>query len=180
MSLSRYLAPAVLAASLGLAAIAAPAPAQAQSSDLIRVLVNVADVVMRGNTPYYRNSDYGNEDRLIAQRDQYGRVVYYRSMPRDQYYGGNQSNGSDRYYGNDQSYRTGQPPYGNAYGYYRNAPVTGNRAVKCNKKGKCKTEYYDPRYDRDGRYGYSNARNDRHRDRDEHDRHDRDEHNDDD
>ena len=43
MSLTtRFLAPAVLAASLGAAAIAAPAPAQAQSDDLIRVLVDVA------------------------------------------------------------------------------------------------------------------------------------------
>ena len=181
MSLSRYFAPAVLAASLGFAAVAAPAPAQAQSGDLIRVLVNVADVVMRGGTPYSRNSGYGNEDRLIAQRDQYGRVVYYRNVPRDQYYGNNQSYGSDRYYGNDRPYSNTQPPYGNAYGYHRNAlsaRVTGNQSVKCNKKGKCKTQYYDPRYDRDGGYGYSNVRNDR--DRNEHDRHDRYEHNDDD
>ncbi len=149
MSLSRYFAPAILAASLGLAAVAAPAPAQAQSSDLVRVLVSVADVVMRGNTPYYRNGDYGYNDRLVAQRDQYGRIVYYRNVPRDQHYGNNQ------YYGNSQ------PPYGNAYGYYRNAPVTGNRAVKCNKHGKCKAQYYDPRYDRDGRYGNNNARYDR-------------------
>lgn len=133
MSLSRYLAPAVLAASLGLAAIAAPAPAQAQSSnDLIRVLVNVADVVMQGNQPYYRYGDYGYNDRLIAQRDRYGRVVYYRNVPRAQYRNG--------------------PPYGNAYGYYRNRPTAGNRSVKCNKHGKCKTTYYDPRYDRDNRY----------------------------
>ncbi len=186
MSLSRYFAPAVLAASLGFAAVAAPAPAQAQSSELMRVLVNVADVVLRGNTPYYRNSDYGQEDRLIAQRDQYGRVVYYRNVPRDQYYGSNQAYGSNRYYGNDQSYgnaqshHNGQPPYGNAYGYHRNAPVTGGQGVKCNKKGKCKAQYYDPRYDRDGMYGYSNVRNDRDRDRYEHDRHDRYEHNDDD
>lgn len=155
MSLSRYFAPAVLAASLGLAAVAAPA--QAQSSDLVRVLVNVADVVMRGNTPYYRNGDYGYDDRLIAQRDQYGRVVYYRNVPSQQYYGNTQP------YGSNQPYRSNQPPYGNAYGYYRNAPVTGTRAVKCNKHGKCKskTEYYDPRYDRDGRYGNTNARYDR-------------------
>lgn len=149
MSLSRYFTPAVLAASLGLAAVAAPAPALAQSSDLVRVLVDVADVVMRGNTPYYRNGDYGYDDRLIAQRDQYGRVVYYRNVPRSQHYGNNP------YYGNRQ------PPYGNAYGYYRNAPVTGTRAVKCNKHGKCKVEYYDPRYDRDGRYGSNNARYER-------------------
>jgi len=162
MSLSRYFAPAVLAASLGVAAIAAPAPAQAQSNDLLRVLVSVADVVMRGNTPYYRNSDYGQEDRLIAQRDQYGRTVYYRTVPRDQYYGDN------------QRYRSGQPPYGNAYGYHRNAPVTGSREVKCNKKGKCKATYYDPRYDRAGRGDhdddrYDDRRYDRRYDRDDHD-----------
>ncbi len=145
MSLSRYFAPTVLAASLGMATLAAPVSAQAQSNDLIRVLVNVADVVMRGNTPYYRNGDYSHDDRLIAQRDQYGRVVYYRTVPRE------------------DAYRNGQPPYGNAYGYHRNraAPVTGQRSVKCNKKGKCKAEYYDPRYDRDGRYGYNTDRYDR-------------------
>ena len=144
MSLSRYFAPAVLAASLGLAAVVAPAPAQAQSDDLVRVLVNVADVVMRGDTPYYRNGNYGYNDRLIAQRDRYGRVVYYRNVPNTQYRNG--------------------PPYGNAYGYYRNGPGASNRNVKCNKHGKCKTTYYDPRHDRDGRYGY-NARMDRHDDR---------------
>ncbi len=152
MSLSRYLAPAVLAASLGLAAMAASAPAQAQSSDdLVRVLVNVADVAMRGNTPYYRYGDYGYNDRLITQRDRYGRVVYYRNVPRIQYRDG--------------------PPYGNAYGYNQSRPVTGNRNVKCNKHGKCKTTYYDPRQDRDGRYGYGNRdRDDRY---DRYDRYDR-------
>ena len=44
------------------------------------------------------------------------------------------------------NYRNG-PPYGNAYGYYRNAT---SRDVKCNKHGKCKVSYYDPRYDRSG------------------------------
>ena len=135
MSLSRYLAPAVLAASLGVAAIAAPAPAQAQSDDLVRVLVNVADVVLRGNQPYYRHGDYGYDDRLVMQRDRYGRTVYYRYIPRD-------------------AYNRGGPPYGNAYGYNRNRgyPVTGQRSMKCNKHGKCKAEYYDARYDRDGRH----------------------------
>ena len=135
MSLTRYLAPAVMAASLGVAAIAAPAPAQAQSDDLVRVLVNVADVVIRGNTPYYRYGDYSYDDRLIMQRDRYGRPVYYRSVPR----GYNASRNA--------------PPYGNAYGYNRNRgyPVTGQRNLQCNKHGKCKAEYYDSRYDRDGR-----------------------------
>ena len=131
MSLTKLLAPSVLAASLGLAAVAAPAPAQAQSDDLVRVLVNVADVVLRGNTPYYRHGDYGYDDRLSMQRDRYGNPVYYRYVPR-------------------QEYRQG-PPYGNAYGYYRNGPGS-NGHTKCNKNGKCKTTYYDPRYDRDDRY----------------------------
>lgn len=137
MSLTRYLAPAVLAASLGMAAIAAPAPARAQSDDLVRVLVSVADVVMRGNQPYYRYGDYGYDDRLVTQHDRYGRPVYYRYVPR-------------------QAYRNG-PPYGDAYGYNRNRgyPASSQR-MKCNKNGKCKVEYYDPRYDRDARYGYGN------------------------
>ena len=131
MSLTKLLAPTMLAAGIGLAAIAAPAPAQAQSDDLVRVLVNVADVVLRGNTPYYRHGDYGYDDRLSMQRDRYGNPVYYRYVPR-------------------QEYRQG-PPYGNAYGYYRNGPGS-NGQTKCNKNGKCKTTYYDPRYDRDDRY----------------------------
>ena len=147
MSLSRYLAPAALAASLGLAALAAPAPAQAQSSDdLIRVLVNVADVAMRGNTPYYRYGNYGYNDRLIAQRDRYGNVVYYRQVPRANY---------------RTQYRPGAQ-YGNAYGNYRDQRVGVTQQVKCNKQGKCTTTYYDPRYDRNGRIGYGgNGRYDR-------------------
>jgi len=137
MILSRYLAPAVLATSLGLAAVAAPAPAQAQSDDLVRVLVNVADVVMRGNQPYYRYGDYGYDDRLTMQRDAYGRPVYYRYVDRDVY-------GRDGY---NSGYRQG-PPYGNAYGYYRNNPVTGMQRTKCKKNGKCTVTYYDPRADR--------------------------------
>ena len=122
--LSRWLAPTALAAALGVGAMA-PAPVQAQDN-LTRVLVDIADVVLRGGVPYYRYGDYGRDDRLIATRDRYGRVVYYRTAPRD--------------------HRSG-PPYGKAHGYYRNGP--GSRNVKCNKKGKCKATYYDARYDRD-------------------------------
>ena len=125
--LTRWLAPAALAVGLGFGAMT-PAPAQAQDT-LTRVLVDIADVVLRGGQPYYRYGNYGYDDRLIAQRDRYGRVVYYRMVPR---YGDN--------------YRSG-PPYGNAYGYYGKA---GNQKVKCNKHGKCKASYYDPRYDRSG------------------------------
>ena len=144
MALSRWLAPAVLAAAFGAASFA-PAPAHAQSSyDLTRAIVDIADVVFRGNQPYYRYGNYGADDRLVVSRDAYGRPVYYR-LVRD-----------NRYNGYNNGYRTGYvrgaPPYGRAYGYHRQAPGK----VKCNKHGKCKTEYYDPRYDRDGRYGYDN------------------------
>ncbi|MEO6365266.1 MAG: hypothetical protein ABIO38_04350 [Luteimonas sp.] len=135
-TLSRWLAPAALAMGLGFGALV-PAQAQAQD-DLVRVLVDVADVVFRGSTPYYRQGDYGNDDRLVVQRDRYGRPVYYRSVPRGQYYG---SSVHDNGYYND-----------NNNGYNNNrAHSDGNRSVKCNKHGKCKVKYYDPRQDHDGR-----------------------------
>ena len=140
--LSRWFAPAVLAAGLGFGAMAVPAPAQAQD-DLVRVLVDVADVVLRGGQPYYRHGNYGYDDRLIATRDRYGRLVYYRMAPR---------------------YVRSGPPYGNAYGYQRN----GSQKVKCNKHGKCKVTYYDARYDRRDRYDdrYYRSRYDRYDRRD--------------
>ena len=125
--LSRWLAPAALAAGLGFGAMT-PAPVQAQDT-LTRVLVDVADVVLRGGVPYYRQGDYGYDDRLITQRDPYGRVVYYRTVPR-----------YDVAYNN--GYRS--DPYG-----YRSELA---RKAKCNKHGKCKVTYYDPSRDRSGRY----------------------------
>lgn len=148
-TLTRWMAPAVLAAGVGFGAMAAPQQAQAQDT-LTRVLVDVADVMMRSGQPYYRHGNYGPNDRLIVQRDRYGRPIYYRNV-----------------------YRS-SPPYGNAYGYYRNGGH--NRDVKCNKHGKCKATYYDPRQDRrgyndyyrrDDRYGY--YRDDRRRGRDRYD-----------
>ena len=152
--LSRWLAPAVLAAGLGFGAMT-PAPVQAQDA-LSRVLVDIADVVINNGTPYYRYGNYGADDRLVVARDQYGRPVYYRQVP----YGYNDGRpGYDRYgrriydqygrridYSNRHSGDRAGPPYGNAYGYYRNG--AGSRDVKCNKHGKCKSRYYDPRYDR--------------------------------
>lgn len=135
-TLTRWMAPAVLASGFGMGAMAVPQQAQAQ--DLSRVLVDVADVILRGGQPYYRHGSYSQNDRLSVQRDRYGRPIYYRTVDRS------------------------GPPYGNAYGYYRNGPGSRNN-VKCNKKGKCKATYYDPRHDRDGyndryrrddRYGY--------------------------
>jgi len=121
VAVSRLFAPAVLAAGLGMVAFS-PAAVQAQSAgnDLIRVLVDVADVVFRSGTPYYRQGDYGRDDRLIVGRDQYGRSQYYRQMPR-QY--------------NDDYLRDG-------------GRFARNQDVKCNKHGKCKVKYYDPRNDR--------------------------------
>ncbi|HVR81566.1 MAG TPA: hypothetical protein VHF02_05745 [Luteimonas sp.] len=163
--MTRWLAPAVLAAGLGFGAMT-PAPVQAQDS-LTRVLVNIADVVFNNGAPYYRG-DAGYNDRLIVSNDRYGRPVYYRQVPYgyntnnydprnysqrvvydqygrriyDQY--GRRIDYASRYYGN--GYSSGAP-YGHAYGYYRNGP--GSRQVKCNKHGKCKGEHYDGRHDRD-------------------------------
>lgn len=117
--LSRLLAPAVFAAGLGLAALS-PMPAHAQGGDdLVRVLVDVADVMFRSGTPYYRHGNYHRDDRLIVVRDRYGRPVYYRQVRR--------GHDNDRYDRNRHAYQ----------------------GVKCNKHGKCQAKYYDPRYDRD-------------------------------
>jgi hypothetical protein len=126
--LSRWLAPAVLATGLGVAGFA-PTAAHAQSGDeLVRVIVDVADVIMRGGQPYYRNGHHGYDDRLVVVRDRYGRPVYYRQVPRGGYY--------------DDRARYDAPRY-------------GSHRTRCNKHGKCKVEYYDPRYDRRNDYGYS-------------------------
>lgn len=138
-TVSRWLAPAVVAAGLGMAALS-PVPVYAQSGDdLVRVLVDVADVVLRGGVPYYRYGDYGYDDRLVVGRDRYGRPVYYRQVPR----------------GFNHDYR---------YGYGRD--MSRDRRVHCNSHGKCTITYYDPRYDRryhryDNRYYYGYDRRDR-------------------
>jgi hypothetical protein len=108
-SLTRIFAPAVLAMGLGLAAFA-PAPARA-SDDLVRVLVDVADVVYHSGQPYYRHGrGYGYNDRVIIVHDRYRRPTYYRYAPRVVHYA--------------------PPPYGRAHGYYRNAPRYDNRYVR--------------------------------------------------
>jgi len=125
ITLPRWLASAVLAAGVGVAGFT-PVPAQAQGDDLVRVIVDIADVVLRGGQPYYRYGDYGYDDRLVVSRDRYGRPIYYRTVPR-------------------------------TYAYDR----PDVRRTKCNKHGKCKVEYYDPRYDRrhdDRYYGYDDRR----------------------
>lgn len=126
--LSRWLAPIALAASFGVLGLT-PAPAHAQNGDdLVRVIVDVADVIFRSGQPYYRNGNYGHNDRLIVVRDNRGHARYYRNMPRNY---------------RVNAYRPAPPPahHGNWRG--------NNHNVKCNKHGKCQARYYDPRYDRD-------------------------------
>lgn len=125
--LSRWLAPAVMAVGLGFAAMV-PAPARAQDDTLTRVLVDVADVVLRGGQPYYRYGTYRDADRLVVARDRYGRPVYYRVVRNDRYYP------NDRYYVRN--------PYDTRY--------NTARSVKCKKNGDCTVKYYDPSYDRRG------------------------------
>lgn len=147
-ALARWLAPAALAAALATGA-ALPAPAHA-AGPLVRVIVDLGDVVFRNGQPYYRYGHYGYDDRLIVERDYRGRPVYYRHVPRDY---------DDRY----------GPPYGNAYGYHR---VRDGRYMRqiCDSRGRCRAEYYDPRYDRrhdrDDRYGDRYDRRDHDHDHD--------------
>ncbi|MEZ0470812.1 hypothetical protein [Luteimonas salinilitoris] len=143
-NLSRWFAPVALAAGLGLMTLV-PTPARADD-DLVRVIVDVADVVLRGSTPYYRHGNYGYNDRLIVSRDRYGRPVYYRQAPR--YYQ------ASRY-----RYRPGPPAHAPAHGYRARHGSYGN--ARCDRKGRCKAHYYDPRYDRDYRDDRRHAYRDR-------------------
>lgn len=138
-TLTRWLTTTALAAGIGMATLAVPAPAHAQSGDdIARVIVDVADVIFRGGYPYYRHGgSYGYGDRLIVERDRYGRPVYYRAVTRS------------------------GPPYGKAHGYWKKHQPS---RVSCDRRGRCTTRYYDPRYDRryDNRYySYDRYRYDR-------------------
>ncbi|MGY0560392.1 hypothetical protein ACW7G2_06720 [Luteimonas sp. A277] len=141
MSISfRWLAPLILAAGFGAAALA-PAPARA-SDDLVRVIVDVADVVLRGGSPYYRHGNYGHNDRLVMVRDRHGRPVYYRQVPRNYRAGYHPS-----------QFR-GPPPHARARGHAK------QRNGNCDRNGRCSVRYYDPRFDRDNR-GKRNRRDNR-------------------
>jgi hypothetical protein len=149
-TVTRWLASTALAAGLGMATLAAPAPAQAQDGDdLARVIVDVADVIFRSGDPYYRYGNYGYNDRLIVERDRYGRPIYYRMVDRS------------------------GPPYGKAHGYWKKH--ASNSRVTCDRHGRCVTRYYDPRYDRRYDNRYDNRYYSYDRDRyDRYDRYDRD------
>lgn len=142
--LTRWLAPVALAAGLGAAAVALPAPARAD--DLTRVIVDIADVIVRNNTPYWRYGNYGYNDRLIVVRDRWGRPTYYRNAPRyvDYRY---RPAPPPRYYANDRYYND---RYNNRY-YDRD----------CNHHGKCRSSYYDARYDRRNDHRWDNRYYDR-------------------
>lgn len=131
--LTRWIVPGLLALGMSAAAIV-PVPAHAQSNDaLVQVIVDVADVVLRGNQPYYRNN---HNDRLRVSYDHRGRPTYYRNAPRyDQRYSA-------------RHYRNGPP---------RHVPANGYRAKHvrretCDRRGRCTVQYYDPRRDRSNRW----------------------------
>ena len=132
-TLSRWLASMALAAGLGGAALV-PAPAKA-SDDLVRIIVDVADVVLRGNQPYYRLGNYGRHDRLIVVRDRHGRPTYYRQVPRNY-----------RAVYNPR-HRPAPPPHARAWGHpSRNHGAHANK--RCDRNGRCTVRYYDAREDR--------------------------------
>lgn len=143
-SLARMLAPAVLAAGLGLAALT---PSQARADDdLVRVLVGIADVVYHGGHPYYRHGHYGPHDRLIVVRDRYHRPTYYRHVPRVVYYA--------------------PPRHAPAYGYYKK-PSHHHRDhyVRYDDRRYRDHDRYDHRHDRrDDRYDRRHDRRGRGRD----------------
>jgi hypothetical protein len=134
-TVTRWIATTALAAGLGMATLTAPVPAHArEGDDLARVIVDVADVIYRSGYPYYRHGNYGYDDRLLVERDRYGRPIYYRTFVRS------------------------GPPYGKAHGYWKKQSQASR--LQCDRHGRCVTRYYDPRYDRrhDNRY-YSYERN---------------------
>lgn len=85
-NLSRWLAPVVLAAGVGILGLAPGAAHANDGDDLVRVLVNAADVIFSNGQPYYqddyRNNRRGHSNRLKVVRDNRGNTRYYRSNPR--------------------------------------------------------------------------------------------------
>lgn len=129
---SRWFASLVLAAGIGAASLV-PATARA-SDDLVRIIVDVADVVLHGGSPYYRHGSYGPHDRLIVVHDRHGRPTYYRQAPRHH----------RAVYRHPSQFR-GPPPHARARGHI------DQRNASCDRRGRCTVRYYDPRHDRDHR-----------------------------
>lgn len=133
-ALNRWIATAAIALGIGVASLY-PTPARADD-DLVRIIVDVADVIYHGGNPYYRHGNYGRYDRVVVVRDRYGHRSYYRDVPRSYY---------------NRHYR-GRPPYGVAHGYYDRK--------RCDKHGRCTVRYYDPRHDRHYRDDWRHDRRD--------------------
>ena len=146
---ARWLAPLALATGLGIATLI-PKPAHAQDDQWVRVIVDAADVVLRGGQPYYRYGDYRDSDRIIVGRDRYGRPLYYRVVDRgdryayrrhdrddDEDWDGDDDDQGDRHH--RRHYRAAYPAYTDDYN-----PTA--RRVTCNKYGNCTVTWYDPRY----------------------------------
>ena len=68
LRMARWVAPLVLATGLTIAALV-PNPAHAQDDRRVRVIVDAADVVVRGGQPYYRYGGYRDSDRIVIGRD---------------------------------------------------------------------------------------------------------------
>lgn len=92
----------------------------------------------RDGYSYYRNGNYGHNDRLLVGRDSHGRAVYYRTISSNAGHHGAYGNGSYGYNGDysgaahgDSSYGYNNyyssPPYGIANGYYGNGPHRNDR-----------------------------------------------------
>lgn len=131
-TLTRWMWPAALATGLA-TTFAVPTPARA-SDDLVQVIVDIADVVMRGDTAYDRRGGYGYDDRLRVSYDRHGRPVYYRTAPRSH---GRHHHGPPRY----------------AAERHRHHERARGR-TECDRRGRCTTYYYDPREDRGRRGGW--------------------------
>lgn len=134
--LVRWFAPVAMAAGLGAAALV-PGAARADD-DLVRVIVDAADVILRGGDPYYRDGRHGYSDRLVVERDRHGRPVYYRHVSRA---------GAGR----SHYRRSGPPAFAPAHGYRASHGRHGREATRCDRRGRCTVQYYDPRFDRDHR-----------------------------
>lgn len=143
--MSHWLAPVVFGVAVAGASLM-PAPAHAQSGDLVRLLVGIGDVTFRGGHPYYRHhNSYGYNDRLVVVRDRYGRPAYYRNAPRTGY-GVGYGSGYNSGYGYNTGYGFNN---GARYGYGQ----PRQQQTRCDSRGRCVTQYYDSRYDRNNRYG---------------------------
>ncbi len=149
-NLSRAMATGVLAA-LGLTALL-PWKAHA-SDDLVRVLVNVADVAYHGGHPYYRHGRHDRHDRVVLIRDRYQRPSHFRYVPRAYRttYRAAPPHG-------DGAYRA-VPPYGRAHGHYRDC-YQRHRSYGYERRDRDRDDWNDDRRYRHGKKKWRKHRDD--------------------